>query len=152
MRRSPSVVNRLTTTASLVLRHRFCSVLFAPPAHHFPASLRLGASPWGLLRSSPPGGSLPIRDFFLLYVVHVTGTWPRSPGQTSSPRRCRTLPGASSRRSWTGPTTVTPTPCLCQFCENAVLLCFRSSCAIFVFRLKFFLSPSSSMVTRCFLP
>ena len=62
----------------------FCYYLL-PPHTTSPPPFRLGASPWGLLRSSPPGGSLPIRDFFLLYVVHITGTCPRSPGQTSSP-------------------------------------------------------------------
>ena len=143
---------RLTGYCFLVLRHWFCSIVCSPctPLPRLPSVW--GLHPGGFFVRHPLGAHYPfaISSFCTSCTSPALAlVLPARPPR----RRCRTLPGASSRRSWTGPTTtVTPTPRLCQFCENAVLSCFRSSCAIFVFRLKFFLSPSSSMVTQCFLP
>jgi hypothetical protein len=69
-----------------------------------------GGSPMGAARSmlhaSPPGGSLPIREYGLVthsrvypLPIYFAGLPPRPCGQIRVARRCRTPPRASSRRS-----------------------------------------------------
>jgi hypothetical protein len=124
--------------------------------HAMPRPLH-GGSPMGadcsMFHASPPGGSLPIREFGFdlplpLLRFFYAGLTPRPCGQIRVARRCRILPRASSRRSdWLH--------CYAYLASvSSVSTCRAISGpqgSHLVVKHLFFLSSSSSMVPRCFL-